>query len=179
MSQGSLFDAPPVPRATPGTYLSPSGADMKGPLVVICEGCNMPAMYRPAVGPCACPTPAAHTWTGEQPEEDVMETTPITPEIHEEIARQVDVVLALTGEGGDDPKALRAAIDAELGHGDFIAWPVKRGQQIEFLEQLAQVVLERLRGTPMQEAPKTGPRVQTEGFDDDSASAPIIRHPIG
>lgn len=59
-----------------GTHLEPMGADAKGPEIEICDGCSMPVMYRPAVGPLACPTPAVHRWTdpgaepGEEPQEE-------------------------------------------------------------------------------------------------------------
>lgn len=65
--QGSLFDTPPVPRAVPGSYLSPSGADLEGPLVAICEGCHVDITWKPGL---QCPTPAVHTWTDPGPDPD-------------------------------------------------------------------------------------------------------------
>jgi uncharacterized Zn finger protein (UPF0148 family) len=169
-----------------GTHLEPTGSDAKGPEVEVCDGCHMPVMYAPAVGPFACPTPEVHTSTGEAPEEDDMETeeesTPITAEIADEIAKQVDAALAFAGEGGDDPKAIRAAIDHELGQGDFERWPTKRGKQVEFIEQLAGVVMEGISAGAADrppDEPKTGPRTVKEGWDETSDGPPIIRIPIG
>lgn len=97
-----------------------------------------------------------------------------------EIAKQVDMVLAFQGEDVT-AEAVHDAVMKELGSGDFAEWPEKRGAQVEFVEQLATVVLEQLQGHKMPEAKKTGAGagVVNEGWDEGTEGAPIIRTPIG
>jgi hypothetical protein len=175
VTQTSLFDAPLVPRAPPGAYLSPSGADLKGPILAICEGCGCWIEYQPAIGPCACPTPEVHTWKdpGSEPEEGEED---VDQQQKMELADQLDVVLAMIGEDVDGPAARAAALRL-METEEFATFPAKRGEQVEWMDRLAAAVLTEVGKAPPPQKQTGG--VVKEGWDEETQGSTIIRTPIG
>lgn len=90
----------------------------------------------------------------------------------------VDMMLALQGEQFDGPAA-RAACHRLLDTEEFSEVPVKKGEQIGFLDRLAVAVLTEVgKAPPEQQTRDTAP--VSEGFaDSDDGSITIIRTPIG
>jgi hypothetical protein len=43
-----------------GSHFRPSGSDMQGPAVEVCDACRCPVEFNPGL---YCPTPKVHTWT--------------------------------------------------------------------------------------------------------------------
>lgn len=97
--------------------------------------------------------------------------------LREKIADDLDMMLALQEENIDGPRARATALRL-IGEGDFAEYPAKRGEQIEFLDRLAIAVLAEL-GQAQPETKKTGPRVEKEGWDENTQGATIIKTPIG
>jgi hypothetical protein len=52
-----------------GSHFRPSGSDMKGPAVEVCDACRCPVEFNPGIH---CPTGNVHTWTdpGAEPGEE-------------------------------------------------------------------------------------------------------------
>lgn len=169
--QPALFDAEPVPRTRAGTHLERSGAELEGPLIEVCDGCRCAPEWNPG----RCPTPEVHTWKdpGQEPEEGADD---VDEKLKEEIANQVDTVLALQGEDIDGPAA-RAACLRLLGQGDFAEYPTKKGEQVEFVDKLAVAVLSEIGQAPPEQRTSAG--VAKEGWDAETEGAQIIKTPIG
>lgn len=51
-----------------GTHFEPTGADVRGPAIEVCDACRCDRTWKPGL----CSTPDVHTWTepGVEPDED-------------------------------------------------------------------------------------------------------------
>lgn len=160
--QASLFgDLPACPRTREGTHLEPTGADVKGPLLEVCDACRMDASWNPGL---LCPTPEVHTW-----KEDTVDLA-----TKESIADQVDMAIALQGEEVDGDAA-RGACMALLDREEWQEYPAsnKAGEQSTYIQKLVVEVLTAIGSAPVE--PKIE-RVPELGGWDASGEGPA---PLG